>query len=182
MEIWNNTKELIAGLADVTEAGSKIARFKIEVANLDRKLSLAFRRIGERTYQLQVDGQTDILSDPGVRAALDEVQKMRARMENIRQEVEKAKKKAFSEWDRASKAVKEEAGRASKVVRREADRAVTLIKDETTRATSALKRKTARKKETTVKKASARKKAPARKKASARKEPAAKSTSGIKPE
>ena len=34
MEILKKTKDLLASLVDVTEAGSKIARFKIEVANV----------------------------------------------------------------------------------------------------------------------------------------------------
>ena len=48
MEMLKKTKEILHGLADVTKAGSKIARFKIEVANLDRKVGLAYKQIGER--------------------------------------------------------------------------------------------------------------------------------------
>ncbi len=169
MEVWHKTKELITSLADVTEAGSKIARYKIEVANLERKMGLAMRKIGERTFLLLADGKTDVISDPAVRSALDEVKKLQSRMKTIHGEVEKAKGKAFSEWDRASKVVKDEAGRASKAVKREADRAATLIKDETTRATSALKKVGARKKKPPAKKAPAPKRALPKKKAPARK-------------
>src|SRR5512139_3331812 len=57
MDVLAKTKELLASLADVTESGSKIARYRIEVANLDRKLGIALRRVGERAWQLHTEGR-----------------------------------------------------------------------------------------------------------------------------
>src|SRR5512143_2056269 len=112
MDVLIRTKELLNSLADVTESGSKIARYKIEVANLDRKLGLALRRVGERAWQLQTEGRTDIGSDADVQAAFEEVRRLRARMEVIRQDVERNRSRAVDEAGRAARLVKEEAGRA----------------------------------------------------------------------
>ena len=140
MEVWAKTRELINSLADVTESGSKIARFRIEVANLDRKLGLALRRVGERAWQIESEGRTDVLTDAEVRATFEEVRRLRARMEVIRQEVERHRGKAAGELDRATRLVKDEAGRTAGVVRREAERAVSIVKEETVRAASAIRK------------------------------------------
>jgi hypothetical protein len=140
MEVLKKTKDLLATLADVTEAGSKLARYKIEVANLDRKLGLAFKQVGERFYQLNKEEALELAADPEIREALKEVVKIRSRMEVINKEVGVAKDKALSDWDRASKTVKEEAGKASKVVKREADKASKAVKREADKASKAVKR------------------------------------------
>ena len=70
MEMLKKTKELLASLVDVTEAGSKIAKHKIEVANLDRKLGLAFKQIGERIYGMNKKETLEVVSDPEIASAL----------------------------------------------------------------------------------------------------------------
>jgi hypothetical protein len=140
MDVWVRTRELLNSLADVTESGSRIARFKIEVANLDRKLGLALRRIGERVWQAEADGRPDVLGDAEVRAALDEVRRLSARMEVIRQEVERNRTRATGELGRAARMVKDEAGRTADVVRREAERAASIVREEAGRAGSALRK------------------------------------------
>lgn len=128
MEVWQKTRELLNSIADVTESGSKIARFKLEVANLDRKLGLALRRVGERVWQLEVKGQAEVLGDPEVRAALDEVRRMRARVEVIRQELERSRRQAIGEMNRSARLVKEEARRAAAAVHDESVKAVAAVK------------------------------------------------------
>jgi hypothetical protein len=175
MEILKKTKEILSTLVDVTEAGSKIARYKIEVANLDRKLGLAYKRVGERIYSLFGEDIFDVADDAEILDAFEEVRKIRDRMEVIHDEVGAARETASSEWDRAAKAVKEEAGRATKAVKKEAGRATkavkkeagraaTLIKDEKERATAALRKASGsdKAKKAPAKKAPA-KKAPAKK-------------------
>ena len=46
MDVLARTKELFGSLVDVTESGLMIARYKIEVANIDRKLGVLMRRVG----------------------------------------------------------------------------------------------------------------------------------------
>jgi pyridoxal biosynthesis lyase PdxS len=128
MDVLARTKELLGSLADVTESGSKIARYKIEVANLDRKLGLALRRVGERAWQLQTEGRTDIGADPDVQDAFEEVRRLRARMEVIRQDVERNRARAADEVSRATRLVKEEAGRATAMLREEGARAAAAVK------------------------------------------------------
>jgi hypothetical protein len=128
MDVLARTKELLGSLADVTESGSKIARYKIEVANLDRKLGLALRRVGERAWQLQGDGRADILGDVEVRSAFDEVRRLRARIEVIRQDVERNRSQAAGEVRRAARIVKETAGRASAAIKEEGGRAAAAVR------------------------------------------------------
>jgi pyridoxal biosynthesis lyase PdxS len=117
MDVLARTKELLGSLAEVTESGTRVARYKIEVANLDRKLGLAMRRIGERAWRLQTEGRTDVLGDGDVQRAFEEIRQLRARMEVIRQDVERNRAKAAEEAGRAARIVKEEAGRAVAAVR-----------------------------------------------------------------
>ncbi len=140
MEILKRTKEMLASLADVTQAGSKIARYKIEVANLDRKLGLAFKQIGERIYQLSKEQELDLLEDPEIREAFENMAVIRARMEEIHKEVKANKGKAASEWDRATKSVREETSKAGKAVKREAEKAAQLLKEESDRAKAAFRK------------------------------------------
>ena len=109
MDILKKTKELLSTLVDVTEAGSKIARYKIEVANLDRKLGLAYKRVGERVYSLFGEDIFDVADDGEILDAFEEVRKIRERMEVIHDEVGAARETASSEWDHAARVVKEEA-------------------------------------------------------------------------
>lgn len=128
MDVLARTKELLGTLADVTESGSMIARYKIEVANLDRKLGVLMRRVGERAWHIQTQGRSDVLGDPDVLAAFEEVRKLRARMEVIRQDVERNRSRAVDEARKAARMVKTEAGRASAALRAEGERAVTAVK------------------------------------------------------
>ncbi len=190
MEILKKTKEILSTLVDVTEAGSKIARYKIEVANLDRKLGLAYKRVGERIYSLFSEDIFDVADDAEILDAFAEVRKIRDRMEVIHDEVGAARETASSEWDRATKAVKVEAGRATKAVKKEAGRATEAVKKEAERATKAVKKEASRaatlikdekdRVAAALKKASGggkAKKAPA-KKAPAKKAPAKKAPAG----
>jgi hypothetical protein len=140
MEMLKKTKELLASLVDVTEAGSKIAKHKIEVANLDRKLGLAYKQIGERIYRMNKKESLEVVSDPEITAALKDVAKIRSRMGTIHQEVAGERDKAVAEWDKAAAVVKEEAGRASKAVKVEAGRASKAVKDEAGRASKAVRK------------------------------------------
>ena len=117
MDVLAKTKELLASLADVTESGSKIARYRIEVANLDRKLGIALRRVGERAWQLHTEGREDVHGDADVRGCYDEVRRLRARMEVIRQDIERNRTKAAQEAGRAARIVREEGARAAAAVR-----------------------------------------------------------------
>lgn len=128
MDVLARTKELLGSLADVTESGSMIARYKIEVANIDRKIGVLLRRVGERAWQIQTASRTDVLDDAEVLAAFDEVRRLRARMEVIRQDVERNRSRAADEARKAAKILKTEAGRASEVIRKEKDRAVAAVK------------------------------------------------------
>jgi len=128
MDVLARTKELLNSLADVTESGSKIARYKIEVANLDRKIGLIMRRVGERAWLLQTEGRTDILGDADVQAAFDEVRQLRARMEVIRQDVERNRTRAVDEARKAARIVKDGAGRASAAIREEGERAAAAVR------------------------------------------------------
>ena len=128
MDVLTRTKELLGSLADVTESGSMIARYKIEVANIDRKLSVLMRRVGERAWQIQTESRTDILGDPDVQAAFDEVRRLRARMEVIRQDVERNRSRAADEARKAAKMLKAEAGRATAALREEGSRALAAVK------------------------------------------------------
>lgn len=128
MDVLARTKELLGSLADVTESGSKIARYKIEVANLDRKLGLALRRVGERAWQLQTEGRTDVFGDVEVQAAFDEVRHLRARIEVIRQDVERSRSHAAGEARRAAQLVKRGAERASAMIREEGGRAAAAVR------------------------------------------------------
>ena len=117
MDVLAKTKELLASLTDVTESGSKIARYKIEVANLDRKLGLALRRVGERAWQLHTEGRSDVHADPDVSGCYEEVRRLRARMEVIRQDIERNRSKAAQEAGRAARILREEGARAAAAVR-----------------------------------------------------------------
>jgi hypothetical protein len=128
MDVLAKTKELLASLADVTESGSKIARYKIEVANLDRKLGIALRRVGERAWQLHTVGRTDVHGDAEVQASFEEVRRLRARMEVIRQDVERNRVRAAGEAGRAARIVQEGAGRATAALREEGARAAAAVK------------------------------------------------------
>ena len=128
MDVLARTKELLGSLAEVTESGSKIARYKIEVANLDRKLGLTLRRVGERAWQLQTQGRTDVLGDADVQKAFEEVRQLRARMEVIRQDLERHRTHATDEARRAARIVQAGAGRAAAAVREEGSRAVSAVK------------------------------------------------------
>ena len=97
MDVLSRTKELLGSLADVTESGSMIARYKIEVANIDRKLGVLLRRVGERAWQIQTESRTDVLGDAEVQSAFDEVRRLRARMEVIRQDVERNRARAVDD-------------------------------------------------------------------------------------
>ena len=100
MDVLARTKELLGSLADVTESGSKIARYKIEVANLDRKLGLALRRVGERAWQLHTEGRTDIGDDSEVQAAFEEVRKLaHSEKTTLKALVEEGLRKVISERD-----------------------------------------------------------------------------------
>jgi hypothetical protein len=136
MDVLVRTKELLSSLADVTESGSKIARYKIEVANLDRKLGLTLRRVGERAWQLQTEGRTDVFGDAEVAAAFEEVRRLRARIEVIRQDVERNRSHAVDEARRAALIVKEGAGRATAALREEGERAAAAVKKAVTDKTS----------------------------------------------
>jgi pyridoxal biosynthesis lyase PdxS len=128
MDVLARTKELLSSLADVTESGSKVARYKIEVANLDRKLGLTMRRVGERAWQLQTQGRTDVLGDADVQKAFEEVRQIRARMEVIRQDVERNRSRAADEARRAARIVQAGAGRATTAIREEGGRAVSAVR------------------------------------------------------
>jgi pyridoxal biosynthesis lyase PdxS len=128
MDVLARTKELLGSLADVTESGSKIARYKIEVANLDRKLGLTLRRVGERAWQLQAQGRTDVLGDADVQKAFEELRQLRARMEVIRQDVERNRARAADEARQAARIVQAGAGRASTVIREKGGRAVSAVR------------------------------------------------------
>lgn len=128
MDVLVRTKELLGSLADVTESGSKIARYKIEVANLDRKLGLTLRRVGERAWQLQTEGRTDVFGDPEVQAAFDEVRRLRARIEVIRQDVERSRSHAVDEARKAARLIKDGAERAGAAIREEGGRAAAAVK------------------------------------------------------
>lgn len=128
MDVLARTKELLGSLAEVTESGSVIARYKIEVANIDRKIGVLLRRVGERAWQIQSGSRTGVLDDADVVAAFDEVRRLRARMEVIRQDVERNRSRAGDEARRAAKILKAEAGRASAAIRKEKDRAVAAVK------------------------------------------------------
>ena len=128
MDVLARTKELLGSLADVTESGSMIARYKIEVANIDRKIGVLMRRVGERAWQLQTESRTDVLGDADVQAAFDEVRRLRARMEVIRQDVERNRSRAVDEARRAAKILKAGAGHASTVIREEGARAVAAVR------------------------------------------------------
>jgi hypothetical protein len=128
MDVLAKTKELLASLADVTETGSKIARYKIEVANLDRKLGIALRRVGERAWQLHTEGRADVHGDPDVRGCFDEVRRLRARMEVIRQDIERNRNRATQEAGRAARIVQEGAGRAAAALREEGARAAAAVR------------------------------------------------------
>jgi hypothetical protein len=140
MEILKKTKDLLAGLVDVTEAGSKIARYTIEVANLDRKLGLAFKQIGEKVYSTHKEGFVDLGEDRDFQKVLQEIARIRSRMEVIHKEVDARRKKVHAEWDRAAKMVKKEAGKASRAVKNEAGKASRAVKKEAERAASAIKK------------------------------------------
>lgn len=128
MDVLARTKELLGSLVDVTESGSRIARFKIEVANLDRKLGLALRKVGERAWQMQGEGRTDVLADAAVQTAFEEVRRLRARMEVIRLEVERNRGRAAEGAGTAARIVREEAGRAASTLRTEGTRAASAVK------------------------------------------------------
>ena len=128
MDVLARTKELLSSLADVTESGSKIARYRIEVANLDRKLGLALRRVGERAWQMQTEGRTDVFTDPAVQSAFDEVRHLRARMEVIRQDVERNRFRAAEEAGKAARLVQQEAGKAAATLREEGARAAAAVR------------------------------------------------------
>ena len=128
MDVLARTKELLSSLADVTESGSKVARYKIEVANLDRKLGLTMRRVGERAWQLQTQGRTEVLGDADVQKAFEEVRQIRARMEVIRQDVERNRSRAADEARRAARIVQAGAGRATAAIRQEGGRAVSAVR------------------------------------------------------
>ncbi len=141
MDVLARTKELLGSLADVTESGSIIARHKIEVANLDRKLGMLMRKVGERAWQIDTEGRTDVLGDADVQAAFDEVRRLRARMEVIRQDVERNRSRAVDEARKAARIVKTGAGRASAVVREEGGRAVAAVKKAVATKAAARKKK-----------------------------------------
>ena len=128
MDVLTRTKELLGSLADVTESGSMIARYKIEVANIDRKLGMLMRRVGERAWHIQTESRSDVLGDADVQAAFDEVRRLRARMEVIRQDVERNRSRAVDEARKAAKALKAGAGRASAAIREEGERAVAAVR------------------------------------------------------
>lgn len=140
MDVLARTKELLGSLADVTESGSIIARHKIEVANLDRKLGMLLRRVGERAWQIDTEGRTDVLGDADVQAAFDEVRRLRARMEVIRQDVERNRSRAADEARKAARIVKTGAGRATAAVREEGERAVAAVKKAVAAKTAARKK------------------------------------------
>jgi pyridoxal biosynthesis lyase PdxS len=129
MDVLAKTKELLASLADVTESGSKIARYKIEVANLDRKLGLALRRVGERAWQLQTEGRADVHGDPDVGGCYEEIRRLRARIEVIRQDIERNRSRAAQEAGKAARLVQEGAGRAAAVLKEEGARAAAAVRD-----------------------------------------------------
>ncbi len=143
MDVLARTRELLNSLADVTESGSMIARYKIEVANIDRKVGVLLRRVGERAWQIQTESRTEVLGDPDVQAAFDEVRRLRARLEVIRQDVERNRSRAVDEARKAAKIVKAGAGRASAVLREEGGRAVAAAKQAV--ATKSAARKKSRK-------------------------------------
>lgn len=128
MDVLARTKDLLKSLADVTESGSKIARYKIEVANLDRKLGLTMRRVGERAWQLQTEGRTDVLGDAEVQTVFEEVRRLRARIEVIRQDVERNRLQAAGEARKAARIVRDGAGHAGAVIRQESGRAAAAVK------------------------------------------------------
>lgn len=128
MDVLAKTKELLGSLADVTESGSLIARYKIEVANLDRKLGVQLRKVGERAWKIQTEGRTDVLGDPDVQTSFDEVRRLRARMEVIRQDVERNRNRAAGEARRAARIVTTGAGRATSAIREEGARALSAVK------------------------------------------------------
>jgi pyridoxal biosynthesis lyase PdxS len=128
MDVLAKTKELLGSLADVTESGSKIARYKIEVANLDRKLGMALRRVGERAWLLHTEGRSDVHGDPDVRGCFDEIRRLRARIEVIRQDIERNRSRASQEAGRAARIVQEQAGRAAAVLREEGARAAAAVR------------------------------------------------------
>lgn len=143
MDVLAKTRELLGSLADVTESGSKIARYKIEVANLDRKLGLALRQVGERAWQLHTEGRPDVHGDPAVQGAFEEIRRLRARLEVIRQDVERNRRRATGEVERAARMVRDEAERAAGVIREEGLRAAAAVK----KAVGGAKGSTARRKD-----------------------------------
>lgn len=128
MDVLARTKELLGSLADVTESGSMIARYKIEVANLDRKLGVLLRRVGEKAWQFEIEGRSDVLGDADVQAAFDEVRRLRARMEVIRQDVERNRARAADETRKVARLLKGEAGRAATAIRDEGERVVAAVR------------------------------------------------------
>ena len=128
MDVLARTKELLGSLADVTESGSMIARYKIEVANIDRKLGVLMRRVGERAWQIQTESRTDVIGDAEVQAAFDEIRRLRARMEVIRQDVERNRSRAADEARKAARIIKAGAGRAGAAIREEGERAAAAVK------------------------------------------------------
>jgi hypothetical protein len=140
MDVLARTKELLSSLADVTESGSKVARYKIEVANLDRKLGLSMRRVGERAWQLQTQGRSDVLGDADVQKAFEEVRQLRARMEVIRQDVERHRARASEEARKAARIVRAGAEQASTAVREEGARAASAVRKAVVARTAARKK------------------------------------------
>jgi cysteinyl-tRNA synthetase len=140
MDVLARTKELLGSLADVTESGSMIARHKIEVANIDRKLGVLMRRVGERAWQLQTESRTDVLGDADVQAAFEEVRRLRARIEVIRQDVERNRARAVDEARKAAKIIKTGAGRATAAIREEGERAAAAVKKAVTAKPAARKK------------------------------------------
>ena len=145
MDLLAKTRELLESLADATESGSKFARYRIEIANLDRKLGLAFRRLGERAFQLETEGRTEVFADAGVQAAIEELRRIRARMEVIRQEAERQRGRAKGQVDRAARLVRAQADRAATAIRDESTKAATAVRG----AVSSRKRPAKKRKETT---------------------------------
>ena len=123
MDVLAEDEGAPGSLADVTESGSKIARFKIEVANLDRKLGIALRRVGERAWQLQSEGRTDVLGDPEVRRRSTRSAGCARAWRSSARTSSATAARATAEAGRAARIVKEEAGRAAAAVREEVERA-----------------------------------------------------------
>jgi len=128
MDLLVKTRELLDSLAGATESGSKIARFRIETANLDRKVGLAFRRLGERVFRLETEGRVEMLADADVQSAIEEIRRIRARLEVIRQEAERHRSRARGQFDKAARLVQREAERTAKTIRVETERAADAVK------------------------------------------------------